>query len=121
MTPIQQYEAQQRALETERFNRIAKALEEDAKLADRIRQETHVDRVYAHEQLRPMTKDELFQFNHPSKTQNAYNQAQLEPTNFCATYDEWEPVPAWVAWVLRVVFVLALAAVFLLAGLWVTA
>lgn len=31
MTPIEQYEAQQRALETERFARLARDLEEDAK------------------------------------------------------------------------------------------
>lgn len=63
------------ALETERFARIAKALEEDAK----------------------------------------------QPANFCAAYDKWEPIPAWLEWALRVVFVLAMAAAFLLAGLWVSA
>lgn len=31
MTPIEQYEDQQRALETERFARLARQLEEDAK------------------------------------------------------------------------------------------
>ena len=43
-----------------------------------------------------------------------------EPANFCSAYDTWEPVPAWLVWTLRVIFALALAAAFGLAGLWVT-
>ena len=66
MTPTEKYEEQQRALEVERFERIRKALRDDAVIPP-------------------------------------------EPACFCSSYDT----------VLRIIFVLALAAVFGLAGAWV--
>lgn len=73
MKPLEQYEAQQRALETERFNKIARELEEYAK----------------------------------------------NPAPFCAPYGEKDSEPRALVWLCRILFVLALTAVFLLAGLWI--
>lgn len=33
---------------------------------------------------------------------------QPEPANFCSAYDQWEPVPRRLIWMLRITFVLAL-------------
>lgn len=46
---------------------------------------------------------------------------QPEPAEFCAPYGAEDAEPAAFVWLMRIVFVAAMASAFWLAGLWVTA
>lgn len=97
MTPIKQYEAQQRALETERAEQINADLQRDALASHHYADGLKVE------------------WNEPT----VIKVTQPEAANFCAAYDAWQLVPTWLVWMLRVAFALTLTAVFLLAGLWI--